>query len=312
MAGSYLPGPICHDPFSPAIPARTSGILGRNDAGDPARLAKPGDTPGSIGHNDHAAMLADQSHLPQFPKQQIAELGTKKKIPVWKVAEALVYRSEVMAVDIDGAPHAYHPPTQSHPHGRGPGLALDDIRNATKNPKEEVNAKTKWVGVVVDKKTGQPVIQADGFYVSPTSLQYEKFPREDPRRYVDASTIPYLVLSPFLKGKVEFGDLAVIVLNRKQTKVAYAIIADGGPKHSLGEGSLALSYDLGLGRGGIENGDIVYVLFPGSGGGESNVRRGDPRTRDQIVLEAKELFYGWGGMARIKQVFPDSIKIKHG
>ena len=312
MAGSYLPGPTCHDPFAAQVPARTVGTLGRNDAGDPANGAKRGDTPGSLGHNDHAASLADTPGLSPLEKQKVAELGTKKKIPVWKVAEALIYRSEVMAVDIDGAAHAYHPATAAHPHGKGSGLGLDDLRNATKNPKEEINPKTKWVGVVTDKKTGQPILQADGFYVSPTSLQYEKYPREDPRRYVDASTIPYLVMSPFLKGKVEFGDLAVIVLNRKQTKVACAIIADGGPKHSLGEGSLALSRDLGLGRGGVDHGDVIYLLFPGSGGGESHVRQGDPRTREQIVQEATELFYGWGGMARIKQLFPDSGKITHG
>jgi len=39
-------------PIDSEVPARTSGPLGYNDAGDPNGVAEPGDTPGPLGHND--------------------------------------------------------------------------------------------------------------------------------------------------------------------------------------------------------------------------------------------------------------------
>src|ERR1039457_3750525 len=54
---SRIPGPTFHHPFSRTVPPRTPGILGRNDAGDPHAKAQLGDTPGSLGVNDHSAEL---------------------------------------------------------------------------------------------------------------------------------------------------------------------------------------------------------------------------------------------------------------
>ena len=63
MAGSRIPGPICHDPFSKYPPARTPGPLGSNDAADPNMPAGVGDTPGSLGVNDHGELIAQVGRL---------------------------------------------------------------------------------------------------------------------------------------------------------------------------------------------------------------------------------------------------------
>jgi hypothetical protein len=56
---SKIPGSAQHDMFADFVPARTPGTLGHLDAGDPDILAAAGDTPGSLGINDHASILAD-------------------------------------------------------------------------------------------------------------------------------------------------------------------------------------------------------------------------------------------------------------
>jgi hypothetical protein len=236
--------------------------------------------------------------------EHVTNLGKEGQVSVWKIGSALLFRTRSMAVDIDGAPNAYHPATPHHPHGRGEGLGLDDIRNATMKPKEEITAKTKWVGVVVDPKTGQPITQPNGFYVSPTAMQYRAYAKTDPKRYVDASTIPYLALSKRLIGKAFMGDSVAIVLRRREPVVAYGMLADVAPAHSLGEGSLALVKDLGFGRGGIDHKDLVCIVFPGSDGSKENEKEGEPRAKATVVEKARQAFEAWGGLARVQLVAP--------
>ena len=52
MANSYIPGP--RNGFGTWTPARTPGMLGLNDQGDPNRTTLLGDTPGPLGFNDWA------------------------------------------------------------------------------------------------------------------------------------------------------------------------------------------------------------------------------------------------------------------
>src|SRR6266511_1560327 len=162
-----------------------------------------------------------------------------------------------MQIDADGAPRAYHPPG-------APGL--DFLANAGK--------PGHWFGIITDR-AGNPVVQsprdpAPGFYVSPTSLQDPTRAVADPRRYVDASTIPYVVLPRLVRdrGRVRLGDF-VAVRNRANGKIAYAIYADGGPAGKIGEGSIALAKALRIPsnpkHGGTDRKEVAYVVFPGSG-----------------------------------------------
>jgi hypothetical protein len=138
-----------------------------------------------------------------------------------------------MTIDADGAPRAYHPALPGRPGGAPPGL--DDLRNAGR--------PGNWFGIVTDAH-GRPVVQrksdpAPGFYVSATSLVNRgSFGPADPRRYVDASAIPFFVLpAPALHvGHARLGDFGV-VLNRRNGRLAFAILADIGPKTRIGEGS---------------------------------------------------------------------------
>jgi hypothetical protein len=151
--------------------------------------------------------------------------------------EAPFFFTSGLHVDADGSPNAYHPPTPSHRSGSPPGLDL--LANA--------GSPGNWFGIVTDRH-GAPVVQgasdpAPGFYVSQTALVYRERPRRtNPRRYVDATAIPYIVLPPRVRRSTcaRLGDFA-FVWNRRNGRTAHAIFADIGPADEIGEGSIALA-----------------------------------------------------------------------
>lgn len=220
-------------------------------------------------------------------------LTTVGEVTVWKHDgrhEAIVFRAG-MTIDVDGAPTAYHP------QDRG---ALNRLAHAGR--------PGRWWALVT--KDGEPVVQgpgdpAPGYYVSMTSLENSTFAPTDPRRYVDASAIPYIALPPSVTraGRIRLGDLAVVI-NQTSGKMAYAIFADQGPKDRIGEGSLYLANQLrnaplpdsiGI-RKSLVHG-LVYVVFPGSGNGK-------PRTREQIAVAGAKLFDRSGGASTVKACLP--------
>ena len=117
-----------------------------------------------------------------------------------------------------------------------------------------------------------------GYYVSQTDFADKNNKRmEDPRRYVDARQINYVVQGKAAReAGVGMGDFAV-VYSCRTGKVVYAIVADSG-NESGAEGSLALVRALGYPiRDGIEDSvddrEIVVRYFPGSNRGKIFFRR---------------------------------------
>lgn len=160
-----------------------------------------------------------------------------------------------LAIDADGAPHAYALP--------GSGLiGLDLIANA--------GTPGHWYGLACDN-SGVPYVQgsqdpAPGYAVSTTALYDVSCAIGNPRRYVDASTIPYVVTPAELyrKDGVRMGDLAVVL---RYDRVCYAIVADVGPHGHYGEASMACARQLGIDdspRSGGVGGGVTYIIFPGS------------------------------------------------
>lgn len=211
--------------------------------------------------------------------------------------ETAFFYTAGMTIDADGAPRAYHPPRPGRPSGSPPGL--DDLRNA--------GSPGNWFGVITDAD-GRPVVQrgadpAPGFYISATSLTNRRHARtDDPRRYVDASSVPYIVLPPAAMhaGQARLGDIAA-VFNRHNERIAFAIFADVGPKLHIGEGSIALANALALPAdptaGGVSERVIVYVVFPGSGNGFGRPVKVIDKLGARLLRE-------WGGIARLRKIRP--------
>jgi len=156
----------------------------------------------------------------------------------------LIYWTGGLAVDADGSPRAYHP--QDTP-------GLDALANAG-HPGNATHCGNWW-GILKDNR-GNPVVQtgadpAPGFYISTTSLSDGSRAWDDPKRFVDSETVPYIVIPPLFlgfagKGGVcRLGDLAVAVNLANGRKVP-CIIADVGPANEIGEGSIALAQALGV------------------------------------------------------------------
>jgi hypothetical protein len=156
-----------------------------------------------------------------------------------------------MSVDADGAPRAYSPIAEE---------GLDALEHA--------GSPEHWDGIATTQD-GEPILQgpgdpAPGYYVSTTALEDHFYARENQKRYVDASVVPYIAL-PATEDGPQLGDLA-LVLNTHTGKISPAIFAD--ISDIPGEGSIALAERLDINsdarRGGTDRG-VVYIVFKNSG-----------------------------------------------
>ncbi len=167
-----------------------------------------------------------------------------------------------MDVDVDGAPNAYGPP----------GKKALDIQEHALSPKG--THPQEIVGYMTEYPGGPPTIQkpgdpSPGYYVSQTTFADKNNKRmEDPRRYVNAVKINYVVLGKLgREAGVQIGDF-VVVYSCRTGKSAFAIVGDDG-NESGAEGSLALVQALGYHiQNGIDDSvddrEIVVRYYPKS------------------------------------------------
>jgi hypothetical protein len=226
---------------------------------------------------------------PATPVVSKSNLISVTGVPVYKENggnNAFFYQTG-MTIDADGAYKCYH---------ANSSMALSNL--------EMAGYPGNWWALVTDSN-GEPIVQgandpAPGYYIAQTSLENQNLPRTDPHRYVDALTIPYVVLPPQLQnaGNARLGDFAAIY-NKNNNKITYAIFADQGPETHIGEASVAAAHNVGLElvnkEGGANNG-IIYIVFPGSG-------NGSVRTVSEINSQGAALLNSWGGLEKLKASF---------
>jgi hypothetical protein len=147
--------------------------------------------------------------------------------------ELLTHR---MDVDVDGAPNAYGPPGKP---------TLDVLINAHSLER----ADQKIVGYLVDNEQ-RPILQSSqdpfpGYYISQTAFaDVANHNERDPRGYVDARKINYVVRgNEAARRGVKVGDF-VAVYSKKTRKAVFAIVGDTG-NPTGDEGSLHLLQELG-------------------------------------------------------------------
>jgi len=171
--------------------------------------------------------------------------------------EILTHR---MNVDVDGAPNAYGPPGME---------TLDILQNAHYHNR----ADRKIVGYLIDEH-GRPILQGakdpfPGYYISQTAFtDIENQNERDPRRYVDARNISYVVRGNLARRRgVRVGDF-VSVYSKRTRRGVFAIVGDTG-NPSGDEGSLHLMQDLGYpfhdGKNdSVEKPEIIIRFYPNS------------------------------------------------
>ena len=154
-------------------------------------------------------------------------------VPVFQYPDVTICFTGAGNIDADGCPHSYNPGD----------TGLDSLADAQ-------DGDGNWCGIAVDDE-GSPYIQgpldpAPGYYVSTTSYEWPQYSTRDPRRYVDAETVPYIVVTESLRLRcrgILLGCAATIHSTLTGLSVE-AVVADLGPR--VGEFSMAAAKALGV------------------------------------------------------------------
>ena len=233
-----------------------------------------------------------------------------------------------LKVDADGAPNSYRVDGQGLSYTcAGVFAVVNGVVHTQDNDKKHWQqlcrqhwdeakqtgdySKLKIVGFLKDA-AGRPIVQAQGdplpgsAFVTKTLLGVPGTPDRAQRHYVNASEIPYLVLSADYAANhhLQPGDLA-LVYRPSTKKFAYGVYGDCC---SLGEASVRLHQDLGsnpitVGADGTSRanrgiGDpIVLIAFTGV----HTKPTLDARVwRAEIKLKGDEALKGIGGITALK------------
>jgi hypothetical protein len=128
--------------------------------------------------------------------------------------------------------------------------------------------KHDWArSVVILGADNEPRIFADGLIASMTWYRHPFRAADDPAAYVDAETVPYIVVPPMIVKRT------VGVVRGCLSRVSYrgqhveCVVADLGPANKIGELSIAAARKLGIPssprHGGVEDPEVDYELWPG-------------------------------------------------
>jgi len=219
---------------------------------------------------------------------------------------AYLFKTAYVKVDADGAPNAYHPDDLKLNCIKGVGFkGLDCPANAG------YPNQSWWPSALYPDPYNptrayiqQPPSPYAGFFVSQTSLFDGAKAKNDPARYVDSRTVPYLVFPGkfnSMSGTGLMGDFGY-ALNIMTGKASPFIVAEVGPPNAeFGEMSIALATELG-GKdpnprtgAGAPQGKTIYVVFP-----RSRNASAWPLTNAQIAANAERLLENIGGLAVVE------------
>lgn len=189
------------------------------------------------------------------------EIGRRQGKPIFRAGNVISFTSKA-AIDVDGAPDAYHP--DDHP-GRDALAAAGHRGN--------------WWGVVTDtdhiagrEGKGTPLIQGKtapafspktvGFLVSTTALiDNPEFGITDCRRYCNPDEVPGIVLPLGFPVKVRAGTKCRASYGGKSEE---GVVFDFGPPELLGEMGTLMAERLGIPsnprHGGVAGG-VLYEVF---------------------------------------------------
>lgn len=168
-------------------------------------------------------------------------------------------------IDADGAngqngkPAAYRVDNKGTENLANGGMAIHEGK---------VICANSWArDIVVLGADNEPKVFDGGIIASTTWYRHPGKLSNDPAAYVDAETVPYIVVPPLIiqatsgvvrgcKARVTFGNKSVD-----------CVVADKGPRNKIGELSIAAARAIGLPssprNGGTEKPEILYELWPG-------------------------------------------------
>ncbi|MFG1187475.1 MULTISPECIES: glycoside hydrolase family 75 protein [Xanthobacter] len=122
-----------------------------------------------------------------------------------------------------------------------------------------------WDNVLFDRGDGHPLADDDGNVYSKTTYAWKG--RAIPTRYVDAATVPYVVVNPLVRQRAVGIVMGCRALVTYKGKSVAAVVADVSGAARIGELSIAAAKALGIPssprKGGTDTG-VTYEMWPGS------------------------------------------------
>ncbi len=159
----------------------------------------------------------------------------------------------------NGAPAAYRADDKGTESLANGGMAIRDGK---------VICANSWArDIVILGPDNEPKIFPGGIIASCTWYRHPGKPANDPAAYVDAETVPYIVVPPLIiqaTAGVVRGCKARVTWRSKSVD---CVVADKGPRNKIGELSIAAAREIGLPSsprsGGTDKPEIFYELWPG-------------------------------------------------
>jgi hypothetical protein len=193
-------------------------------------------------------------------------IGIIEGCEIHQDADGRVHFTADAAIDADGA---------NGQHGAAPAYKEDDSGSeALANGGMRINAHEKvicaydWArSVVILNTDNEPKIFPGGIIASRTWYRHRNRPAGDPAAYVDAQTVPYIVVPPLIVQRVTpvvRGSRARVTWRDRSVE---CVVADLGPGNKIGELSIAAADALGMPssprHGGVNHKEVFYELWPG-------------------------------------------------
>lgn len=182
------------------------------------------------------------------------ELASIGNVSVTQDDDGRVFWSSKAAVDADGSNGQQGNPFAYRADDRG----LDALANAGW-------PNHGWRSVLVDDGHGAPTDDGQGNWYSQTTYAWRGRPLAT--RYVDATSVPYVVVNPIVRQKavgVVIGCRARVT--RGETSID-AVVADVSGADDIGELSIKAAQLLGIPdspRHGGVSGGVTFEMWPGT------------------------------------------------
>jgi hypothetical protein len=159
----------------------------------------------------------------------------------------------------NGAPAAYRADNKGTESLANGGMT---IRNG-----KVICAKSWARDIVILGTDNEPKVFAGGIIASLTWYRHPGKLANDPAAYVDAETVPYIVVPPLIiqaTAGVVRGCKARVTRGNKSVD---CVVADKGPRDKIGELSIAAARTIGVPssprNGGTDKPELLYELWPG-------------------------------------------------
>ena len=221
----------------------------------------------ALTQNLPALALAPASAMAALPERLIATISNDGFVAsIMEDADGRVHFHADADIDADGA------------NGQNGGPAAYKVDNSgtealanggmARKPNGKVFCKKDWArDIVILDTDNEPKVFPGGVIASMTWYRDPDKATSDPAAYVDAETVPYVVVPPVIvsqtKGVVR-GCRARITYNGKSVD---CVVADKGPTDKIGEISIAAARAVGIPSsprdGGVSGAQVFYELWPG-------------------------------------------------